>query len=141
MEKKSLVLIVFAAVLAVIYVIFFTTWFRPETVRIFHTTRYVSRRGAANDPKPELMFGLSQRLKLTEIEVVSLATNQNVLPLWHLVSTSNSVPVKSFAYGQFIRGLHPALPGDRAEPLATNVPYRLTVRAGRITGQHDFELK
>jgi len=91
-----------------------------------------------------LRFGLGRPLKLTEIKVVPLAeyrTNQNILPLWHLVAESNSVPVESFFYGQFIRGLKPEVPGSRSRPLTNNVVYRLIVTAGKIEGEHDFELK
>lgn len=144
MDKQSKILIATAIVLAVVYVAFFTGWFRPQTVGIFHTTRYVQRGGRSGKPVQRLMFGLSRRLRLTELKVVSLAAtnaSQDSLPLWHLVSSSNSVPVKSFAYGQRIRGLRPAVPGSRPQPLATNVPYRLIVEAGKIKGQEDFELK
>lgn len=149
MNRKSWLLVGAAGVLLAVYVIFFTSWFRPQTVMIFHTTRHFATRrfrsrAARWGAKPDLIFGLSQRLRLTDIEVVPLAefqTNSRTLPLWHLVSDSNSVPVKSFFYGQFIRGLRPAVPGDHALPLATNVTYRLIVEAGRVKGEHDFKLK
>jgi hypothetical protein len=83
-------------------------------------------------------------LKLNEITLVAVdaaGTNQSNLPLWHLVSSSNSVPVKSFFYGQNIRGLRPAVSGSRPQPLATNVTYRLIIQAGKVKGQHDFQLK
>jgi hypothetical protein len=51
------------------------------------------------------------------------------------------VPVKSFFYGQFIGGMKPAIKGVRPEPLETNVTYRLFLTAGKIKGEHDFELK
>jgi hypothetical protein len=144
MNKKNLILITFAVALGVVYVVFFTEWFRPQTVKIFHTTRFTSRQRAAGGAMPELMFGLSQKMPLSEITVISLdpaQTNLTSVPLWHLISNSNSVPVKSFFYGQYIRGLKPAVAGSRPEPLATNVPYRLIVQSGKIKGQHDFELK
>ena len=39
---------------------------------------------------------MNRSLRLTEIRVV---------PLWHLVSDSNSVPVKAIFFGQFIANL------------------------------------
>lgn len=145
MNKKSIFLIIFAVALAVVYVVFFTDWFRPQAVGVFHTMRYAPRRAVARGAvMPELIFGLSQRLKLNEITLVAVdaaGTNQSNLPLWHLVSSSNSVPVKSFFYGQNIRGLRPAVSGSRPQPLATNVTYRLIVQAGKVKGQHDFQLK
>jgi hypothetical protein len=37
--------------------------------------------------------------------------------------------------------MRPAIKGVRPEPLETNVTYRLLVTAGKIKGEHDFELK
>lgn len=144
MTKKNLCLISIAILLAAIYVAFFTEWFKPQTVKIFHTSRNLRVRNPQTGALPGLIFGINRQLKLTDIRVVpltALQTNLNSLPVWHLVSDSNSVPVKSFFYGQFIRGLKPAVPGSRPQPLETNVGYRLIVEAGKIKGEHDFELK
>ena len=144
MSKKTWLLIVVAVVMAGTYVVFFTDWFQPQTVKIFHTSRNVRPRLARGASQPNLMFGLNRQCQLNDIKVVPLAAyqaNPNTLPLWHLVSDSNSVPVKAFSYGQFIRGLKPAVPGSRAQPLTNNITYRLIVTAGKIKGEHDFELK
>lgn len=144
MTKKNWCLIGFVALLAAVYVVFFTDWFKPQTVKIFHTSRNLRVRNPQTGAQPGLIFGINRQLKLTEIKVVSLAalqTNQNSLPIWHLVSDSNSVPVKTFFYGQIIRGLKPAVPGSRPQSLETNVAYRLVVDAGKVHGEHDFELK
>jgi hypothetical protein len=142
MTTKNWLLTLFAVVLGTVYVIYFTDWLKPKTVVIFSTCRQMPARLPHAKVTAVTIFGLKQPLRLTEIKVVPLAvwqTNKNVLPLWHLISTSNSVPVKMFSYGQHIGGLKPAIPGDRPEPLETNIVYRLIVTAGRITGQHDFE--
>jgi hypothetical protein len=145
MTKKNLLLILFAVVLAAVYALFFTDWFKPATVQIFHTSRNLRpnlRRGGG--ALPSLIFGVNRQLRFTELKVVPLdkfQTNKNALPLWHLVSDSNSVPVKSFFYGQVIGGMRPALKGVRPEPLETNVTYHLIITAGKIKGEHDFELK
>ncbi|HZI31526.1 MAG TPA: hypothetical protein VFF11_04240 [Candidatus Binatia bacterium] len=144
MTKKNWFLVGTAGALLVVYVIFFTNWFQPQTVKIFHTSRNVHARAVRGAADPNLIFGLGQRLRLTDIKLMPLAefqSNPKALPLWHLVSDSNSVPVKSFFYGQFIRGLRPAVPGTHPQPLSTNVTYRLIVEAGKIRGEHDFELK
>ncbi len=141
MTKKSLVLILFAIGLGTVYAIWFTDWFKPQTVQIFHTSRNLRpnlRR--ANS----LIFAVSRPTRFTELKVVPLAafeTNKSVLPVWHLVSDSNSVPVKNFFYGQSIGGMRPAVKGIRADPLETNVTYRMFITAGKAKGQHDFELK
>jgi hypothetical protein len=144
MTKKNWIMLVFAVVLAVIYVIYFTDWFKPKTIQIFHTSRNLRQRQQRGGALPSLIFGVSRQVRITEITVVPLArweTNKNVLPLWHLQSDSNSVPVKSFFYGQFIGGLHPALKGTHPELPETNVVYRIFITAGKVKGEHDFELK
>ena len=144
MERKTWLLIAGTLVLVAVYVTCFTNWFQPQTVWIFHTSRNVRPAAARGGTLSSLMFGLNRPLRLTEIRVVPLAayqTNQNTPPLWHLVSDSNSVPVKAIFYGQFIRGLKPAVPGTRPQSLTNNVTYRLLLTAGKIHGTHDFELK
>jgi len=144
MNLKNAALVTIAIGLALVYAVYFTDWFRPQTMQIFHTSRMVRGRRPSDHTLPNLTFGLSHRFRLTSIEVVALAqweTNHNVLPLWHLVSDSNSLPVDSFFFGQNIRGLKPAVKGSLATLPATNVTYRLFVTAGKIKGQHDFELR
>ena len=124
--------------------IYFTDWFKPKTVQVFHTSRNLRPRFQAANGLPGLIFGLNRQIILTEISVVPLAvwqTNNHVLPLWHLIATTNALPRKAFFYGERIPGLKPAVPGARPAPLATNIVYRLFVTAGKIEGQHDFELK
>jgi hypothetical protein len=148
MTLKNWMLAGLAVALATVYVIYFTDWFRPKTMQIFHTVRVLPARGAARGkptaPVPQLLFGLNRQFALTEITVVplaELATNPHPLAVWHVVSDSNSVPVKTFVYGQNIRGLKPSVAGLRPRPLETNVTYRMLVEAGAVKGQHDFELK
>ena len=148
MTKKNWLLMVALIALAGVYVFYFTDWFKPKTIHISHTSRTLRPRlGAkawANPDMAPLTFGVEPQCKLTEIIVVPLAaweTNQNTLPLWHLVASSNAAPIKMFMYGQRIRGLKPAVPGAHAQELETNVTYRLFVTAGKAKGQHDFEIK
>ncbi len=145
MTKKNLLLILFALALAAVYAVWFTDWFQPATVKIFHRNpRPNFQRGQRGGALPSLVFGVNRQLRFTELKVVPLAgfqTNKNVLPLWHLVSDSNSAPLKMFSYGQIIPGMRPALKGVHAEALATNVTYRLFITAGKVKGEHDFELK
>ena len=142
MTKKNWLLAIVAVALGLVYVIYFTDWFKPRTVRISHASRNLRPQRQSAGIVPGLIFGLSRPLRLTELKIVPLEiwqTNKNVLPLWHLVSVSNSVPVKMFFYGQHIGGMKPAVPGDRPQPLATNTVYRLFLTAGNTTGQHDFK--
>jgi len=144
MTKKNLMLVLLAIGLATVYVVWFTDWFRPKVVFIYHTSRNLRPNLARGNALPSLIFGVKPQVRLTELKVVSLAefeTNQNTMPVWHLVSDSNSVPVKTFFYGQRIAGMHAKIEGVHAEALETNVTYRMFLTAGRIKGQHDFELK
>jgi hypothetical protein len=143
MTKKNWLALIVVLALATVYAFYFTDWFKPKTVQVFHTVREIHFRRKAADDMPALIFGLNKTLKLTEIKVVPLAEfekNPEVLPLWHLVSSSNSVPVRDFPYGRNIRGMKPAVPGSEASLLETNLVYRLLVTAGKIKGQHDFQL-
>lgn len=137
-------LVVFLIALGAVYVIWFTDWFKPRTIHVFHTIRDVHFRRRAADEGPRLIFGVEPaEIKLTEIKVVPLADfqkNPETVPLWHLVTDSNSAPVKDFIYGQRIRGMRPAIAGAEAGPLQTNIFYRIFVKSGRARGQHDFEI-
>ena len=144
MTKKNAILLAVAVLLLSIYVIYFTDWFKPKTVQIFHVIRTPHVRRAKAKVEPMLIFGINQKLKLTEIKVVpadEFKTNQFALPLWHLVSDSNSVAVNSIVYGQPIRGLRPAIKGAAPIALETNVTYRLFLTADVVKGEHDFVLK
>jgi hypothetical protein len=149
MTKKNWYLLTTLLVLGTVYVFFFTDWFRPKIITIFHTSRINRlamnpRRAGAKPATIPVMFGLNYRYKLTELKVLPLAvwqTNHAAVPIWHLISTSNSVPIKQFYYGQTIKGMHPSVPGTHAEPLEPDVTYHMTLTAGSARGEHDFEAK
>ena len=102
------------------------------------------RPGArASQLGPPVAFSLSGYYRLTSVNVViaaDIATNKYAHPIWSLVSESNSVPTSSFVYGGFIRGMHLAAKGVRADPLEPGVTYRLLVKTKDQTAQHDFSL-
>jgi hypothetical protein len=148
MTKKNWLMMIVLAGLAGVYIFYFTDWFKPKIIHITHTSRPIRQRfrnnNAANSAAVPVTFGLEPQCKPTEIKVVPLTawqTNHNALPVWHLIASSNSVPIKFFTYGQRIQGLKPEVPGAHADPLQSNVTYRLFVTAGKAKGQHDFEVK
>jgi hypothetical protein len=148
MTKKNWLMMIVLIALGGVYIFCFTGWFKPKIIHISHTSRAIRRRfpdnNAAAAATVPITFSLDPQCKPTEIKVVPLAawqTNRNALAVWHLISSSNSVPVKIFAYGQRIRGMKPEVPGSRPEPLQPDVTYRLFVTAGSAKGQHDFEVK
>ncbi len=142
MNKKSYILIVIALVLAGVYVAYFTTWFQPKAIQIAHTSRPV-RNAGTGPAATRLFFDLGDDYSLTEVKVVPLAalqTNKFAQPVWHLVSDEGSDDVRQFSYGEAIRGMDPAVAGAEPEPLQPGVVYRLFVAAGKVRGQHDFQL-
>ncbi|HEX3855676.1 MAG TPA: hypothetical protein VHY30_00070 [Verrucomicrobiae bacterium] len=148
MTKKNWLMMIVLIALAGVYVFYFTDWFKPKIIHISHTSRAIRMRFRNNNAKTSttvpITFSLEPQCKLTEIKVVLLAawqTNQNVMPVWHLIADTNSTPIKIFVYGQRIRGLKPEVAGAHAEPLQPDVTYRLFVTAGKARGQHDFEVK
>ena len=143
MTKKNLFLMLLTLGLATVYVVWFSDWFRPKEVQIYHINRNLRPNSGQGNALPNLIFGVRPQTRLTELKVVPLAgleTNKNAMAVWHLVSDSNSVPVKIFFYGQNIRGMRPAIKGVNADALETNVTYRMFISAGHLKGQHDFEL-
>jgi hypothetical protein len=148
MTKKNWLMTIVLVALAGVYVFYFTDWLKPKIIHITSASRAIRsrfRNNATGGPEPvPVIFNLEPPGKLTEIKVVPLAvwqTNQNTLPLWHLIASTNAVPIKFFVYGQRIRGLKPEVLGARPEPLEPGVMYRLFVTAGSAKGQHDFETK
>lgn len=149
MPKKQLALLIITLLLlAAAYAYYFTDWFASENIQIVHSLRPVAAkraRGKTPAPNPTVnavSFSLDRKCRLTEVRVIptaELATNKYAHPVWHLVSESNSIPVKALVYGTTPRGMHPKVKGAQADPLLPDVTYRLFVTAGDLKGEHDFK--
>ncbi|HEX3624265.1 MAG TPA: hypothetical protein VH280_02460 [Verrucomicrobiae bacterium] len=139
MDKKNTLLVVVLLVLVSVYAVFFTDWFKPRVIKLFYTTRPLEHF-RARQSLPYVLFGLEGRYQLTELKIVPL-DDPAARPVWHLISDSNSVPLKMFTYGEYIHGMRPEYKGERAGDLVTNKTYRLFVSAGRAHGQVDFTVK
>jgi hypothetical protein len=153
MSNNKKIIIGLAVVLVVgLYAYVYSDWFRPARVQIFHRVSAarpswkVLRRAPVGAPTvlpPVVAFGFDRRVQLTRVKVVPLAAweaDPKTLPVWHLVSESNSVPVKGFMYGDRIRGMVPYVKDSRPQPLETNLIYRLLIEGDSGNGQHDFNL-
>ena len=144
MTKKNWLPVVLLIVLAAVYIIWFTDWFKPKTIRIFSTIRQVHSRRHGTVTEPALIFGLEPaQIQLTEVKVVPLADfkkDSATVPIWHLVSDSNSVPVKNFIYGRGIRGMRPWISGAEPGLLDSNTVYRIIIKAGKAKGEKDFQM-
>lgn len=166
MTKKNAVLILIVLVMAGVYVVYFTDWFKPKVIHIISTNQRVTRTAAAranNNSNPgfiqrlatlanaganadaatlAVIFKMSKPYKLTDLKVIDLEqwrTNKSCLPLWHLVAGTNSVPIdRQFNYGANLPGMKPAVQGARPQPLQPGVKYRLFVTDGLAEGAHDF---
>ena len=122
-------------------------WFAKDNIQITHRSR-AARAGLMRGKPPAemaavnpIVFGFDRRLKLTSVKVIPLSeieTNKYPHPIWQLVSDSNSVPTKTFVYGQPLRGMRPAVKGATPDPLEPDVQYRILIEAGKIKAQHDF---
>jgi hypothetical protein len=150
MTKKDWLLLITLLGLITVYAVWFSDWFKPKTIVIATTSRMSPRMifrrpGVVDRPAaipPTFILG-PHPFKLTELKVVLLSewqTNHEVLPVWHLVSESNSTPILKFLYGQnrALPGLHPAVPGTFADPLVPDQSYRIFLTAGAYKGVHDF---
>jgi hypothetical protein len=151
MTKKNVIVLTVTLVSVIgFYLYLFRDSFHKPVIQISHTIRpnpYFVRhppQGANAEELPHLInFGLSGEFKLTSVKVVplaELATNRFAHPLWELVSDSNSAPVRAFAYGYKIKGMHSAVKGATADPLVPNVTYRVLVEAHSLKGEHDFKI-
>ena len=147
MTRKIWLLIAFAFLLAGLSLYLNRDWFAKDNIQISHRSRparavLLRRKRPADDSLVNpIVFGFDRKLKLTSLKVIPLPdiqTNKYPHPIWHLVSESNSVPTKDFAYGARISGMHPAVQGAAPDPLEPGATYRLMIEAGPVKCSHDF---
>ncbi len=141
MRKKDIIWVGVLLVLGGIYIHYFSHWLEKQPIAITASVRPSRRPGEAVFP---VYFTLNGDYRLTSLEVIPMegdTFNPQAIPVWHLVSDSNSVPTRAFRYGQQIRGMQPALKGIRPDPLTPGVVYRLILSAGKLTGNRDFRAK
>lgn len=121
-------------------------YFRGEGIQITHRLSPWMRdrrpNTRANDLGVPVTFMLNGFYKLTSVrvfEAAKIATNTYAVPVWRIISDSNSVPTSTFNYGGFIKGMHPEAKGTRPEALQPGIPYRLVVVTDqKLEAHHDF---
>jgi hypothetical protein len=133
-------MVAMAVLLAVLYGVFFTDWFRGGEIQI----RYRSlpdRKKPVRGVQP-VTFYLDKEYPLTAIKVFSAdeaKTNRYPPLLWHMVPETNAAPVDLFIYGRRVKGMKPAIARTTAEPLQPNTTYRIVVESGKLRGEQDFK--
>lgn len=144
MAQKPLLPIALLVLIGGLFIYLNRDWFQRRPIQVSHRIyRFGGRFGGENTPTP-VMFEFDHRLKLTSIKVIALAdslTNKHPHTLWHMISSSNSVPTKGFVYGMDVPGMRSAVNGAAADPLDPQQTYRLLLEAGSVKGQHDFTLE
>ena len=147
MTRKHWALLVIAVLLGGLSLYLNKDWFAGDNIHMYHRSRppragmFRAKRKDDNPAINPIMFGFDHRQKLTSIKVVpalEVETNKYAHALWHLISESNSVPVKDFTYGAPIQGMHPAIKGALPDALEPGVKYRMFVETASLKTQHDF---
>jgi hypothetical protein len=150
-NNKIIFRIALLAVLLIGGIYYLEGFFKPAQIQILYDIHpekiYRGKNShAAKNQNPtqfDVAFGLDQKYELTSLKIVPLdewATNKQAHPLWHLISESNSVPIKAIIYGRKINGMHTAINGTKPEMLQINVFYHLLIEAGSREGECDFKL-
>ncbi len=152
-KSKTMLFVLFLLVAGVIYFYLYKDSFVSNGIQISYRAGAARPRPRTPDrargrqPEPPgatVMFRLSpKKYNLTQLKVVpfdDFKTNKYPHAIWHLISDSNSVPINSFAYGDRIRGMRPAVKGIGPDSLQTNVVYRLLLDAGSVHGERNFQI-
>lgn len=145
MSRNGIVLTAIALILGATYVFYFTDLFNKQAIQIIPQVRpnrvsAIPRTDEGTAVYP-VSFALDGKYQLTSVKVVAaddLKTNKYPEALWHLISESNSLPTKSFLYGQKIPGMKPSSPRAIPQPLQPNVSYTLLLEAGKNKGRTNF---
>jgi len=146
MTRNGIALTVVLAILAGVYVCYFTDWFSKESIQIIPQIRPGSPSNIPRLPGTpavsKVSFAFDGKYRLTSVKVVAAeeyATNKHANPLWYLISDSNSVPTKAIVYGFPIKGMKPSQARARPEPLQPGTPYIMMVEtANKIRAQTNF---
>ncbi len=145
MTRKEVALIVLAVALGALYIIYFTDFFRKESLQIMPLIRGGRQSAIPRDAGSPAVYPVAFQLKgkhrLDSVKVVNakeFATNKYTLPLWHMVADERPVPLDAILYGTRIPGMKPAVPRSRPKPLEAGIDYLIIVQSGKLKGQTNF---
>jgi hypothetical protein len=140
MQKREIIWIAVLVLVLGAYYHFFGGRFAAKQI-VIHASLRPSRRAAA--PVFPVCFTLNGDFKLTSVKVVPLdddgQVNPATVPVWNLISDSNSAPVRAFLYGQQIPGMKPALANVQADPLTPGVVYQIQISSGKLSAATPFK--
>lgn len=141
MTRQNLVLMTVALLLGAVYVYFFTDWMRRPRIQMISQLRpYRPLQGQAAVYPLSIAFDAKYRLSSVKVvKVAEYETNKNCQPVWHLVSATNSAPVRGFLYGKMIPGMHLAKTNYTPQGLEPGANYRMIIESGRAIGELDFK--
>ena len=148
MTRKHWKLIALAILLGGVSLYLNKDFFVKDNIQISHRSRPVP---AASRKRPTRSFGNAdiepitffsdRQLKMKCLKVIPVSemlTNKYPNPIWHLISESNSAPIREFGYGVSIPGMHAAVKGISAEGLVPGEKYRIVVETASVKIEHDF---
>jgi hypothetical protein len=139
-NRNAWILTILLGLLGALYVYFFTDWLAPKRIQIVAVNRPGLSAALRRAISP-VSFILNGNYRLTRLRVFPLSrdvANSATPPTWELTSSSNSVPIQGFLYGQRVPGMKPTSSVAVTKPLAPDTVYRLSVEAGRAKGEVDF---
>jgi hypothetical protein len=92
-------------------------------------------------PVTFMLNGFYQLKSLRVVDAAGYQTNKYIIPVWRIISDSNSVPVSSFNYGGYIKGMRPETKGIRPEALRPGTTYRMFLVTDQdLAAEHDFSI-
>ena len=148
MGKKQWMLIAVVIVLGGLSFYLNKDSFGHDNIQFYHRSRPAraglqprARTHSFDNEIDPITFGFDRKVKLIELKVIPMSaieTNKYPQPIWHLVSESNSAPIKDFSYGSPIQGMHPAIKDAAPDVLEPGVKYRVIADVGPVKLQHDF---
>jgi len=141
MQKREIMWVVALVALIGIYFMLFHHRFDRVQMTIRPSLR-PSRKADAD--VYQVLFALNEDFRLTSVEVIPMEGekfNPQAQAVWHLISDSNSVPIRAFRYGQNIQGMKSAIKDTRPDALEPGQVYRIAVAAGSVKATADFRAK
>ncbi|MEO0587926.1 MAG: hypothetical protein AAF078_09830, partial [Planctomycetota bacterium] len=138
--RRRIILTVTLGVAISAYLVFFTDIVFPPAIPIeARPLHEVSGEPAYGEPI--VVFTLGDVVRLHGVTAVALDdAGKPTDTVWSLAAETRSMPVHAIVFGSTIPGMRHTDPSTTGE-LEPGRTYRVTLRAGRRTGTHDFTVE